>query len=53
MLSQTSKDINTFVTACEMLLAPGIIPQELTLRESQAIQYYLSALSVKFPALSE
>ena len=51
MVSPTSKDINTFVAACETLLSPAIMPQELSAREAQAIQYYLSALAVKFPAI--
>ena len=53
MVSPASKDINTFVAACETLLSPAIVVQDLTTRENQAIQYYLSALSVKFPALSK
>jgi hypothetical protein len=53
MISSIGKDINTFVIVCESLLAPGIMPDDLTERERQTIQYYLSALSVKFPALSK
>ena len=53
MVSYISQDVNSFVAASESLLAPRIIPTELTERERQVIQFYLSALSVKFPALSE
>jgi hypothetical protein len=53
MVSHISKQINTFVAASESLLAPEFLPNELTERERQVIQYYLSALSVKFPALSQ
>jgi hypothetical protein len=52
MVPPISKDINTFIAACETLLSPTIMPQDLTEHESRAIQYYLSALSAKFPALS-
>ena len=51
MVSPVGKDINTFVAACETLLAPAIRKEELTEHESRAIQYYLSALSSKFPAV--
>lgn len=53
MVSHISRQINVFVAAAESLLAPEVMPQELTERERQVIQYYLSALSVKYPALSK
>ena len=53
MVSHISKQINAFVAASESLLTPELMPNELTERERQVIQYYLSALSVKFPALSK
>ena len=52
MTTPAGKDINRFAAACEVLLAPDISPSDLTERESNAIQYYLSAMSAKFPALS-
>lgn len=45
------QEINRFVAACEALLAPEITPKDLSEREGNAIQYYLSAMSTKFPAL--
>ena len=53
MVPPISKDINTFVAACETLLDAAIQPKDLTEHESHAIQYYLSALSPKYPALSK
>jgi hypothetical protein len=53
VITSIGKDINAFVAACETLLAPTILPKDLTEREGQIIQYYLSALSVKFPALAK
>jgi hypothetical protein len=53
MVSYITELVNSFVTTSESLLAPGITPSELTERERQVIQFYLSALSAKFPALSE
>jgi hypothetical protein len=52
MVSFISQDVNSFVAASESLLAPRIQPIELTERERQVIQFYISALSAKFPALS-
>lgn len=52
MVPPMSKDLNKFVAACETLLASAFIPAELTQTELQMIQYYLSALSAKFPALT-
>ena len=52
MVSPAGKDILTFVAACETLLSPAIVPKDLTEHESRAIQYYLAALSAKFPAIS-
>ena len=51
MVPPVSKDINTFIAACETLLSPAIMSVDLTEHESRAIQYYLSALSAKFPAV--
>ena len=53
MVSPVGRDINTFIAACETLLSPSIKREDLTEHESRAVQYYLSALSAKFPALSE
>jgi hypothetical protein len=52
MVSPVGKDILTFVAACETLLSPTIVPKDLTEHESRAIQYFLSALSAKFPAIT-
>jgi hypothetical protein len=38
--------------ASESFLAAGIMPNQLTERERQVIQFYLSALSVKLPGLA-
>jgi hypothetical protein len=51
MTTPIGKEINRFVAACEALLAPGITPKDLSELEGNAIQYYLSAMSAKFPAL--
>ena len=53
MTSYISQDVNSFVAASESLLAHRIMLTELTERERQVIQFYLSALAAKFPALSE
>jgi hypothetical protein len=46
------KEISAFATASETLLGHEIIPATLSEEEGQMIQYYLSTLAVKFPALS-
>jgi hypothetical protein len=46
------KDIHTFIAACENLLGRDITPDNLNESEGHVIQYYLSALAAKFPALS-
>jgi hypothetical protein len=46
------KEISAFATASETLLGHEIIPAHLSEEEGQMIQYYLSTLAVKFPALS-
>jgi hypothetical protein len=46
------KEISAFATASETLLGHEIIPANLSEEEGQMIQYYLSTLAVKFPALS-
>ena len=50
-MSPYKRDIQAFVDACEMLLAfdTGIVI--LTQPEIRTIQYYLAALSAKFPAV--
>jgi hypothetical protein len=45
--------INSFMVACETLLSADIVASDLTEKESQIIQYYISSLSAKFPALLE
>ena len=48
-----SKDVNAFVTACETLLEASIMRKDFICFETRAIQYYLSALSAKYPAPSK
>jgi hypothetical protein len=45
--------INTFMVACETLLRADIVASDFTEKESQIVQYYISALGAKFPALLE
>jgi hypothetical protein len=45
MISNITEHVNSFVAASESLLAPAIMPNELTERERQVIQFNPSALS--------
>ena len=45
------EDVNKFVTACETLLELAILRNDFSEFETRAIQYYLSALSAKFPVV--
>ena len=38
------------MVACETLLSVDIVASDLSEKESQVIQYYISALGTKFPA---
>ena len=51
MVSAIGKEINTFVAVCESLLSPTFMANDLSQKESHAIQFYLAALRAKFPAL--
>jgi hypothetical protein len=44
-------EIRAFIAACESLLAFDLRPAMLNEREHQMIQFYLSAIGEKFPAL--
>ena len=50
-MSPLRTDIHTFAAACEKLLWQELLPEDLTVDENHVIQYYLSAVSAKFPAL--
>ena len=41
---QLSKDVNTFTSACERLLAAGAIYRSLTQEELSLIEYYCNEL---------
>jgi hypothetical protein len=43
--------IRLFMTACDSLLEDRLTPAMLTSNEKQMIQYYLSSLAAKYPAL--
>ncbi len=43
--------INSFMVSCETLLSVNVVVDELTEKESQIIQCYISALGAKFSAL--
>jgi len=47
------KEFSVFATACETLMGYEITLANLSEQEGQMIQYYLSILAVKFPALAE
>jgi len=53
IVSPHGRDINTFVSACETLLGIHVAAADLTEQEGRLIQYYISALAAKFPALVE
>jgi len=46
-----SENVNAFVTACETLLEAAIMRNDFNLFETRAIQYYLLAMTAKFPAV--
>ncbi len=50
-MSSYSRDINLFMVACDALLSIDIEQVELTHTEIKIIQFYISALREKFPAL--
>ena len=50
-MSPYERDINTFVVACETLLNVNMVAVDLSAKERRIIQYYISALTAKFPAL--
>ena len=49
MADLISEEVDTFVSACETLLEATMVRKLFTEFEIRAIQYYLSALSAKFP----
>lgn len=45
------RDLNIFVIACDALLSLDTVPQDFTSQDHQVMQYYLAALTAKYPAL--
>lgn len=50
---QLSKDVHTFTSACERLLATGTIYRPLTTEEVEIIEYYCKELLKKVLSPSE
>ncbi len=51
-MTPCGKDINVFMVACDTLLSDDLVATEPTHAENQIIQFYISALGVKFPPLT-
>ena len=52
-VSPYNRDLTAFVDACTALLDEEVTAANLTVKESQLLQYYLAAMTAKFPALIE
>lgn len=50
-MTSCRKEITKFMAGCETLLDVGVVASNLTHTEHQIIEYYLAALSAKFPAI--
>ena len=51
LVSPYKQDLKSFVDGCEKLLSFDIELVGFTPKEHQVIQYYIAALTAKFPAL--